>query len=100
MNEVDLREDQTRGIRAGELLTNELLNGALKAINDEIVKQWGECPMRDHEAKEALWQLLKTSQKFEGLLRGYIETGKLATEQMRRYEEEKKRGFMSRLRTA
>ena len=86
--EHDLRQDQTRGLRAAEILNNEVFQEAISAIRDEVVKQWESCPARDKEGKEALWQLMKTTSKFEGLLKGYIETGKLATEQLKRFEKE------------
>lgn len=86
--EHDLREDQTRAQRAADVLNNEVFAEALAAIRSEVVKQWESCPARDHEGKEALWQLIKTASKFEGLLKGYIETGKLATEQLKRFEKE------------
>lgn len=86
----DLINDQTRGEYALTLLENELLKEALSAIKAEVVDQWANCPARDAEGKEALWQLMKTAQKFENILRGYIETGKLAKEQMARFEKESK----------
>ncbi len=87
--EHDLRQDQTRAVRAQEILENEVFQEAMKAIRAEIVTQWTACPIRDAEGKEALWQLMKTADKFEGLFRGYVETGKLATEQLRRFEKER-----------
>ena len=98
MNDSDLMRDQTRGQMARELLENELLQDALKAIKDEINKQWLQCPARDHEGKEALWQLAKTADKFEGILAGYVETGKLAADNLRRFED--KKGLMARLKVA
>lgn len=89
--EHDQRQDQTRGLRAAELLQNDLLQEALAAIKAEVVKQWEACPIRDADGKEALWQLMKTASKFEGILKGYVETGKLATEQLKRWEEEQSR---------
>lgn len=83
-------EEQTRAQRAAELLENETLKQALEAIESEVVRQWGECPARDKEGKEALWQLYKTAQKFRNLLSGYVETGKLATENLRRHDEQSK----------
>lgn len=83
----DLLQQQTRGQVSASLLENELLQEALKAIKDEVHQQWIECPARDKEGKEALWQLAKTAQKFEAILTGYIDTGKLATEQLKRFEE-------------
>jgi hypothetical protein len=83
-------EEQTRAQRAAELLENETLKQALEAIESEVVRQWGECPARDKDGKEALWQLYKTAQKFRNLLSGYVETGKLATENLRRHDEQSK----------
>lgn len=85
---MTLSEQQERGRRAQELLDNELLQEALKAIADEVSAQWLQCPARDKEGKEALWQLAKTADKFKAVLTGYVQTGKLATEQLKRYEKE------------
>lgn len=89
-------DDQERGRRAQELLDNELLVQALDAIESEVVAQWEQCPARDAEGKEACWQLIKTSKKFRAILKGYVESGKLASDQIRRFEE--KRSLMSRLK--
>lgn len=86
----DLRAEQDKGIHAMSLLENELLQEALDAIDAEVMEQWIDCPARDKEGKEALWQLIKTSRKFRSILTGYIESGKLATEQLKRYEKESK----------
>ena len=98
MNQTDLMREQTRGQLSTSLLENELLQEALDAIDKEVMEQWIACPARDHEGKEALWQLIKTSRKFRTILEGYIETGKLASEQLRQFEE--KRGLLSRLKRA
>ena len=84
----DLREQQTRGLRAAEILESDVLLSALKAIEDEVIQQWEACPARDADGKEALWQLFKTSKKFRAILLGYVESGKLATEQLNRWEKE------------
>jgi len=88
MSDQDLRAQQDKGHLAFSLAENELLNEALDAIDKEVMEQWIDCPARDKEGKEALWQLIKTSRKFRSILTGYIETGKLATEQLKRYEKE------------
>ena len=92
MKEADLRAQQDKGHLAFSLAENELLNEALDAIDKEVMEQWIECPARDKEGKEALWQLIKTSRKFRSVLTGYIESGKLATEQLKRFEKESKLG--------
>lgn len=80
-------QEAHRGDEAARLLENDLLKDALAAIEADVVKQWQECPARDQEGKEALWQLMKTAQKFRRILIGHIETGKLARENMKRHEE-------------
>lgn len=86
---MELAQQRARGHISESLLENELLKEALQAIKDEVNRQWVECPARDHEGKEALWQLAKTAQKFENLLLGYVESGKLAADQLKRFEEKK-----------
>lgn len=88
MTETDLLAQQSRGQTALQLLENELLKEALGAIEKEVMEQWIACPARDKEGKEALWQLIKTSRKFREILTGYINTGKLATANLKRFEEE------------
>lgn len=82
-------ENAHRGQEAARLLESDVMREALQALESEIVAQWEQCPARDKEGKEALWQLLKTKKKFERLLLGYVETGKLARENLRRIEEGK-----------
>lgn len=88
MDDKKLAQEQERGWKAQALLDDDVLNAALTAIEEEVVKQWEACPARDKEGKEALWQLFKTSKKFRSLLLGYVQTGKLATDTLQRFEEE------------
>ena len=97
MTEQETYADQERGRRAQELLDNELLKAALDAIEAEVVAQWEQCPARDKEGKEACWQLIKTSKKFRGILLGYIDTGKLAADNIKRFD---RRGLLDRIRAA
>lgn len=89
-------QEAHRGDEAARLLENDLLREALDAIDAEVVSQWQECPARDKEGKEALWQLMKTAQKFRRILTGHIETGKLARENLRRIEESRIRRLLRR----
>ena len=89
MNDRDLQRDIDRAGHAQRLLNDELLQEALGVIKSEVVLMWVDCPARDAEGKEALWQLAKTADKFESLLKGYIETGKLATANLKHFEERK-----------
>jgi hypothetical protein len=96
MNDRDYMREQTRGQLSQSLLENELLKEALEAIDKEVMEQWIQCPARDKEGKEALWQLIKTSRKFRSILEGYIETGKLASDQLKAFEDKKRFSFLKR----
>lgn len=93
MTENDLHNQSLKGQLSASLLENELLQEALDAIEKEVLEQWIACPARDKDGKEALWQLIKTSRKFRSILEGYIETGKLARENLRQFEEKKRFGL-------
>lgn len=88
MTEDVYLDQQTRGQYAQQLLDSALLKEALDAIEKEVFDQWVDCPARDTGGKEALWQLIKTSRKFREILTGYINTGKLATANLKRFEEQ------------
>lgn len=88
MEQHNLAAEVSRAKEAELLLSNPLLAAALESIKSEVVDEWGKCPIRDKEGKELLWQLYKTAERFENLLKGHIETGKLASDALRRIEQE------------
>lgn len=92
---TDPQADIDRAEHANRLLNDQLLQDSLKAIKDEVHRAWIDCPARDKEGKEALWQLAKTADKFESLLRGHIETGKIAQVNLKAFEE--RRGLLRRV---
>lgn len=78
-NQVDRqRQEALRGEDAARVLESKAFQGAMKALQDEIVKDWSNCPVRDAEGQKLYLQLHKLSKKFEALLTGMVETGKLA----------------------
>ena len=83
---MSLDQEQTRGWQAQQLLDNELLKEALDVIEKDVIAQWEQCPARDNEGKEQLWQLYKTAKKFRLVLQGVVETGKLASSKLKEAE--------------
>lgn len=75
-----MTDDQqvTRAIEAKQVLENQAFRGAMDALKEQIIDQWKTCPVRDKEGQLLLLQLAKLSDKFESILVGMIETGKLA----------------------
>jgi hypothetical protein len=66
------------GQRAAMVLENTAYQSAIEAMRAQVVQQWKDCPIRDKEGQLLLLQLAKLTDKFEGILRGYVEGGKLA----------------------
>lgn len=83
----DWQRDVDRAEHAQRLLNDELLQAALSAIKADVVQMWIDCPARDTQGKEALWQLAKTADKFTAILQGHIETGKVSRDKLKRFEE-------------
>ena len=73
-----------RANMAKHIWEQPVLQETLDFMEKEIMEQWTNCPVRDVEGREALWRLAVTARKFRELLRGTMESGKLAAEQIRR----------------
>jgi hypothetical protein len=67
-----------RGRDAQQVLDNLAYQDAMKTLRDAVIQQWKDCPVRDKEGQLLLLQLVKITDKFEGILSGIIESGKLA----------------------
>lgn len=70
--------DIDRGVQAKDLLDNPLLAEALSEAKRQIVEMWENTPSRDSDGREWLWLLHQSALRFEGVLKGYIDTGKIA----------------------
>jgi hypothetical protein len=65
-----------RGQLAAEALGNAALQAGLTQMRADITEMWGQVPMRDVEGREHCWRLFKSMEKFEALLKSYVEAGK------------------------
>jgi hypothetical protein len=72
------RQDVQTARSASEVLENPAYKEAMQLLREAVVTQWKECPVRDKEGALLLLQLAKITDKFEGVLAGLIERGKLA----------------------
>jgi hypothetical protein len=89
MNERNLQADIDRAEHASRLLQDELLNEALRTIRQEIISQWVATDSRQEKDREGFWMFAKTVDNFELLLKGYVETGKLASKHLQALNERK-----------
>ena len=75
---MTLRSDAQRGIDAKAVLDNVAFKEAMELLKSSVIDQWKACPIRDREGQLLLLQLARLADKFEGLLVGTVERGKLA----------------------
>ena len=75
-------QTQQRGIEAQRILDSEVFTESMRILDAQIVQQWKACPVTDKEGAMLLLQLAKIKAKFESVLVGLIETGKLATHEI------------------
>ena len=66
-----------RGIDANQVLNNEAFKLAMYRLKTSVIQEWKACPVRDQEGALLLLQLAKLTDKFESILFGMVETGKL-----------------------
>ena len=67
-----------RGKEAAMVLENEAFKAAMQGLKSAVLEQWKQCPVRDKEGQTLLLQLAKLTDKFEGILVGMIDNGKMA----------------------
>ena len=91
-----------RARQAGEVIDNPAYKEAMQTLKDSITAQWLECPVRDKEGQVLLLQLAKITAKFEGILTGLVEQGKMAQRKIELdtlRDEPPVRNFMRRVLT-
>lgn len=89
-----------RGIDANQVLNNEAFKDAFTVLRSAVVEEWKKCPVRDQDGALLLLQLAKLTDKFESILVGMVESGKMAKHQIDLRElrnESKARNFMRRV---
>lgn len=82
-------DKEARAESAKQLLGNPTFHEALKTMQEEIVAQWGACSATDIKSREWLWMFYQNTLKFEQVLKGFVDTGKLARLERERSKLEK-----------
>ena len=83
MNEAEIL---SRAEQAKRILAEPLVIEALEVIEREVIEAFHACPTRDLEAMRVLQSELRRARKFKDILRGVIESGKLAAHDLREKE--------------
>lgn len=79
MNQGQEHQAVQTGMEAAQVLSNNAYIAAMASLKAQVVNQWKECPIRDREGQMLLLQLAKLTDKFDAILTGYVEAGKLAS---------------------
>ena len=93
MTDDPIERDRTRGVRARELLDNELVQEALTTIKAEYGKAGEASPARDAEGRERRWVMVKLVEKFKGHLEQVWDSGKIADDKLVEIERRKRFGI-------
>lgn len=72
------RQDVNMGRNASDVLENPAFLEAMQLLRETVVQQWREHPIHDKEGALILLQYAKVTDRFEGVLAGLVERGKLA----------------------
>jgi hypothetical protein len=91
VDEIKLGIAQHRGLRAEELLNNQLLKDAFAYLETEYLKAWKATKVRDTEAREKLWQAIQIVGIIQEHLKVFIRDGKVAAMDLKRLSEEAER---------
>lgn len=89
-----------RGKDAALVLDNEAFKLAMGSLKSSVLEQWKACPIRDREGQMLLLQLAKLTDRFEAVLVGMVQNGKLAEHQIdldALRDESRARRFMRKL---
>ena len=78
---------------ARQVLETPIVKETLDFMEREIMEFWLVCPVRDTEGREALWRMAVTTRKFRDLLRGTMESGKIAAAQITHKKSLAERGL-------
>jgi len=75
------RAEQARQIRETPIVAE-----TLDAMEREITEAWSACPARDVEGRDWMWRQIVATRKFRDILRGTMESGKVALHRIKEKE--------------
>jgi len=90
MNEVELERKKQRGIRAQQLLDDELIKGAFNDIRENIYHKIASSSFSQSDERENCYHMLRAVECFEGVFKKYIRDGRKAIEDLKKPEPVKR----------
>ena len=96
MDEVDLRRDTERALRAQALMDDETLKEAFAKLETAYIEEWRTTGARDNDARERLWIAINVVGKVREHLGRLVAGGKIAQKQLDELENRSKLEQMRR----
>jgi hypothetical protein len=79
-------QELQRAEQARQIFETPLVKETLDLMEKEIVEAWIACPARDVEGRDWLWRQIVATRKFMDILRGTMESGKVALHRIKEKE--------------
>lgn len=81
-SEFELKKEQQRGLRAKQLIDDELIKNAFSDIRTNIYRKISESSFKQKDEREDCYRMLRAIEAFEGQFKKHINTGKLAEDRL------------------
>jgi hypothetical protein len=88
---TDLRREASRGVRARAILEDEIVVGALDAIEAELRADWESSRPEDAAGREESYRMLRSARAFRERLRKVIDDGSVAHAEIEANERAQRR---------
>lgn len=82
MDEIKLGQQQAKGARAYDLLSNDLLKEVFSYLETEYLKAWRNTRVKDTESREKLWQAVHIVNLVQDHLKKFVVDGRIATKDL------------------
>ena len=79
---MDLEKEQKRGVKAKQILEDEIFVEAIQKVSAELDQEWINSPVRDTEGREKIYMMKKMLNVLLVQLKSVMETGTLASKQI------------------
>ena len=68
-------DDELRGGKAKQLLSNPLFNEAFDVLREDLMNRWNNSGSAELEARESIWLALRLLDRLYGHINSIVETG-------------------------
>ena len=82
MDELKLKREEQRGIKAKQILGDELVVKAFEDIKQMLYHKIAQSNFEQKDEREDCYRMLRATESFEGMFKRHINTGRAATDKL------------------